>query len=121
MPRSEASNTAPGAASIHDGNDEAEDSSSSTDSSDGRRLPLVEVRLHAANIQELLDRAPSAKVREACLTGGAVRDQDSRLLLTKSTLDARGHWWEGTHSAYGELHKEGREWWMRQGGMSGGR
>lgn len=97
------------------------DSSNSSASLHPERVPLIDLRLHRSDFDALLARAPSAAVREAWLTGDVVKGQDRPLLLTKSNIAASGKWWEGTHTAYGEMHAEGREWWMRRGGMSGGK
>lgn len=96
---------------------DASGSSSSSASTHARTLaaPLIEVRLHAKDLDALLKKAPSDQVKEAWKTGGLLDGQARRLLLVESKARTYGRWWEAV--TCWPLYNEGREWWDEKGGL----
>lgn len=72
-------------------------------------VPLIEIKLHHSDLQQLLERAPSPAARAAWLSGTPLPDlQERRLLLSESRMSLTF------------LYDEGKEWWERHVGVRRG-
>lgn len=110
------------------GVDDASSSSSSEDRKaspvdsdfDEAAVPLFELRLHPADVESLLEAAPSDAVREAWRKGRvACPGDESRILLVDSSA-AMGHWAGVSCTTVEALYIEGREWWEEHAALRGG-
>lgn len=93
------------------------DADTSSDLSSGAESPLAEIRLHASDINALLNQAPSAEVRAAWSSASPVQGQARRLLLVESKVKSWGRWWQAANSTCGRLYEDGRQWWEEKGGL----
>lgn len=101
-----------------DESDDEEQPTSLPRSSEKAPLPLYEIKLHPADLQSLLEKAPSAEARVAWLEGKVTdRSERCRLLLVESAAAAKGKWKGVSCTADKELYKEGKEWWERCAGL----
>lgn len=89
----------------------------SADEGRSRPLPLVVVKLHAKDLQKLLDRAPDRITERAWLRGLALPGYSRRLKLCESIAAQRDLFCRDpseVSAPWATLYEEGREWWSRE-------
>lgn len=104
------------ASALARGGEELVNSSDNGSKPGQRGLPrlLVSLGLHSADLELLLERAPSAAVREAWKTGQPVHGQFCRIILAESRLTRP--WWVSTGIRSRKVYEEGRARWEEHGG-----
>lgn len=77
-------------------------------------LPLIEVKMHPADLRTTLEAQPDPAVRRAWTLGLPLPNQKRRLLLTESLPESMASEWRPLVSE--DLFEEGLEWWEEYGG-----